>query len=131
VKDNTMMHTIYYPISQIGIHIPIIGKPIFMGQCNWTGNYHEITVDQFYKTLVGSGDEVHKLSFTDNIGMIDPITQTVTIRYDLMNTPPSDQAMMDACIANLLIKRLTEMKVLPAAESQGEQHDGDDNDPFN
>jgi hypothetical protein len=117
VKYNTMMHTIYYPIAQIGIHIPIIGKPIFVGQCNWTRNYHEISVDQFYKTLVGSGDELHKLSFTDNIG--------------LMNTPPSDQAMMDACIANLLIKRLTEMKVLPTAESQGEQHDGDGNDPFN
>lgn len=129
-KQKPIFHTMHYPISMIGIHIPIIGKPIFFGQCNWTGNYHEITADQFYGIATGTANEVDRLSFGENMGFIDPMTQSIAIRYDLMNTPASDQIRIDECIANLLVQRLTEMKVLPSRKAEHNDGDGS-NDPFN
>lgn len=122
-----VMHTIQYPISAIGCHIPIMGDPLFIAQCNWTRHFQQVTPEKFYGLLSGSVDETDKLSYTDNMGIIDTITQTVLLRYDMASTTPAEQNHFETLVASLITQRLIDMKVLRLPpKRQQEDQDGED-----
>lgn len=118
-----VMHTTQYPISALGCNIPVMGNPMFLAQCNWTRHFHEVKPELFYNLLAGQGSEEEKVSYTENMGIIDTITQSVMLRYDLNGTTQEEQMNFDALVAALITERLIQMGILPKNPPVQENHE--------
>ncbi len=114
-------HTTQYPIAATGCTVPIMGKPMFLVQCNWTRHFHEIDAKLFTDLLNGSATEEQKISYTDNLGIIDTITQTVILRCDLNDLIGDDQRKFDTTVAALITERLIAMNILPKKKFNDEE----------
>lgn len=125
-----VLHTTQYPISALGCNIPIMGNPMFLLQCNWTKHFHEVKPELFYALLSGHAKEEDKVSYTDNMGIIDTITQSVMLRYDLAGTTQQEQLNFDTVVAALITERLIQMGILPKNPKQGNPMQDEQDNPF-
>jgi hypothetical protein len=122
VKTKTpAFHTTQYLIAATGCTVPLLGKPIFIAQCNWTRHFHEVDAKLFYDLLSNRVTEEQKVSYTENIGIIDTITQTVIFRCDLNDITGEDQRNFDTSVAALITERLISMKILPNKKMNNEE----------
>ena len=83
----------------------IVGNPIFVAQDEFTRNYHVVSADDFLRLCDDSWkkDSILSVSYTGNIALIDPPTQTVAHIYDSNKTSEQELRNFDALLGHELL----------------------------
>lgn len=99
--------TTYHSFAELGLPDGrIVGNPIFMAQDEYTRNYHVVDADTFLSLCNESWlkDPIMSMSYTGNIALIDPPTQTVAHIYDSHKTSEQELRNFDALLGHELLE---------------------------
>ena len=95
--------TTYHSFAELGIPDGTLwGDPIFLAQDEHTRQYHVVNGGDFIALCndAWKSDPVMSLSYSGNIALIDPPTQTVAHIYECDKTPAAELLNFDQCVAH-------------------------------
>jgi hypothetical protein len=105
--------TTYHSFAELGLPDGVIvGNPIFVAQDEFTRNYHVVSADDFLRLCDDSWkkDPILSVSYTGNIALIDPPTQTVAHIYDPDKTSASELRNFDALLGHEILQMMDKKK---------------------
>lgn len=105
--------TTYHSFAELGIPDGMLwGDPIFLAQDEHTRQYHVVDSNAFVSLCDGSWekDAVMSLSYSGNIALIDPPTQTVAHIYECDKTPAAELLNFDQCVAHEIFSMMRKKK---------------------